>query len=129
MIKKICYYDTDCGGVVYYANYLKYFEEARGEYLEKRGIFLKELSQKGIWFVVRKVDIDYFYPARYGDILTINSQISKVKNVSFYFYQEALVGQKDKLLVSAHTQLVCVDSNFKPLALSDEILTKLKSKL
>ena len=81
MQKRIYYHDTDCGGVVYYANYLKYLEEARTEYMEKRGLILKELAEKGFLFVVRRVDIEYKAPAHYGDTLEIVTKLSKIKNV------------------------------------------------
>lgn len=119
LVKKIYYHDTDCGGVVYYANYLKYLEEARTEFLRERGIDLGVLSGQGYWFVVRAVEIEYKSPARYGDILDIFSQIVKVKNVSLDFFQE--IKRKETFLVSAKTVLVFVDNAFCPSAMPEEI--------
>lgn len=119
LTKKIYYHDTDCGGVVYYANYLKYLEEARTEYLRDKGIDLGVLSGQGYWFVVRAVEIEYKSPARYGDTLDIFSQIVKVKNVSLDFFQE--IKRKETLLVSAKTVLVFVDHAFCPSAMPEEI--------
>ena len=120
MQKRIYYHDTDCGGVVYYANYLKYFEEARTEYMEERGLKLKELSDKGTLFVVRNVSIEYKAPAHYADILEISTKINKIRNVSVEFLQE--IKREGKLLVSALTTLVCIDKNFRPCAMCDELL-------
>ncbi|MDD5195813.1 MAG: YbgC/FadM family acyl-CoA thioesterase [Candidatus Omnitrophica bacterium] len=119
LIKKIYYHDTDCGGVVYYANYLRYMEEARTEYMLERGIDLKALGEKGIMFVVKNVSIDYKAPARYADTLTISSSITKIKNVSLEFTQE--IKRAGKLLVSAQTVLVCINSDFTPCQIPPEL--------
>lgn len=124
-IKKTVYYhDTDCGGVVYYANYLKFLEEARTEFLKEKGFNLKELSQKGTLFVVRHVDIDYKAPAHYADVLTITTAISKAKNVSLEFSQQ--ITRDDQLLVNAITQLVCVSNAFVPKVIPDDMRQTLK---
>jgi acyl-CoA thioester hydrolase len=127
MQKRIYYHDTDCGGVVYYANYLKYLEEARTDYMEKRGLILKELAEKGFLFVVRRIDIEYKAPAHYGDILEISSKLSKIKNVSVEFHQE--IKRKEQLLVSAATILVCIDKNFRPSAMSDELINNFSNEI
>jgi acyl-CoA thioester hydrolase len=127
MQKRIYYHDTDCGGVVYYANYLKYLEEARTDYMEKRGLILKELAEKGFLFVVRRIDIEYKAPAHYGDILEISSKLSKIKNVSVEFHQE--IKRKEQLLVSATTILVCIDKNFRPSAMSDELINNFSNEI
>ena len=120
MRKKIYYHDTDCGGVVYYANYLKYFEEGRTEYMRERGFELKDLAEKGFLFVVKKVDIEYKAPARYADTLEITTEITQVRNVSLEFLQE--VKREEKVFVSATTVLVCIDSNFRPTAIPQELI-------
>ncbi len=63
---RIYYEDTDCGGVVYYANYLKYFERARTDYLEQRGLSVAQLMKEGTVFMVVHAEINYKSPARYG---------------------------------------------------------------
>ena len=85
MEKRIFYYDTDCGGVVYYANYLKYLEEARTEYFESRGVFVKDLHAGGIGFVVARQEIDYKSPAVYDDVLEITTRINNISRVSLEF--------------------------------------------
>lgn len=121
--KKIYYHDTDCGGIVYYANYLKYLEEARTEYLRQKGIEIKEMAQKGGLFAVKCVNIDYKAPARYGDTLEVTSQISKIKNASLEFIQE--VKHNGQILVSTSTVLVYIDTNFQPQAMPVDIVKKL----
>lgn len=123
MQKKIYYHDTDCGGVVYYANYLKYLEEARTEYMLERGIDLKSLTERGIVFVVKNVNIEYKFPARYGDILTIATHNPKVKSVSMEFYQE--VKKDERLIVQAKTTLASIDKNFGPAPVPEEIVRAL----
>lgn len=121
IIKKIYYHDTDCGGVVYYANYLKYFEEARVEYMQMKGIDLKQLGEQGILFVVKNVEIEYKSPARYGDLLSIVSAVESLKNVTIDFYQEAK--RSETTLVTAKTKLVCINSGFRPVAIPQEVFS------
>jgi len=123
MQKRIYYHDTDCGGVVYYANYLKYLEEARTEYMRERGLDLKELAGTGLLFVVKKVEIEYKSPARYADLLEISTKLGRLRNVSFEFLQE--VKRDDKLLIAATTTLVCIDKDFKPCAMREELANAL----
>ncbi len=127
MLKRIYYHDTDCGGVVYYANYLKYPEEARTEYMEARGLNLKELADKGTLFVVKRVDIEYKAPAHYADTLEISTKISKIRNVSVEFLQE--IKREEKILVSAVTTLVCIDKSFRPCAMSDDFLNRFQNEI
>jgi len=117
--KKVYYHDTDSGGVVYYANYLKYFEEARTEFLLDKGIDVNQLAKAGIWFVVASVNINYKAPARYADRLVISSEIINKKNVSLEFLQE--VKRADQVLVSATTKLVCVGTDFRPKVMPPEV--------
>ena len=122
--KKIYYHDTDCGGVVYYANYLKFFEEGRTEYLSARGIDLTELAAAGFLFVVKKVDIEYKALARYADRLSILTQITGMRSASIVFSQQVKRG--DNTLVVADTVLVCIDKNFRPSPIPEDIVVKLK---
>ena len=122
---RIYYEDTDCGGVVYYANYLKYFERARTEYFENRGVFVKECIPKGFFFVVAHQDIDYKAPAFYADILSVEARISKVSSASIlfdYVVKNKLTGQ---LVAVANTVLVGVNSDIQPIKIPQEIRDKL----
>ena len=123
MYKKIHYHDTDCGGVVYYANYLKYFEEARTEFMLGKGVDLRELLKQCIMFAVKSVEIEYKAPAYYGDSLLIRTEITKSKNASLEFYQSA---QKEgRVLVIAKTKVVCIDNDFRPKVIPQEIIESL----
>ena len=123
---RIYYHHTDSGGVVYYANYLKFLEEARTEFLEARGILVKELADKGILFVVARQEIDYKFPSFYGDVLEVSCQLEEVSRVKIIFTND-IVNQDKKLVAKARTILVCVDSRLKPQVLSNEISEKLKN--
>ena len=74
---RIYYEDTDCAGVVYYANYLKYFERARTHYLEERGVSVAGLLKDGTQFMVIRAQVNYRSPARYGETLMIDTRISE----------------------------------------------------
>jgi acyl-CoA thioester hydrolase len=123
LTKKVYYHDTDAGGVVYYANYLKYLEEARTEFFLDRNLEVKKLAQSGVWFVVRKVEIDYKLPARYADNLTISSEITKLKNASLEFTQT--IKKAQEILVEAKTKMACVDNNFSPRVIPEDVHKKL----
>ena len=124
--KRIYYHDTDCGGVVYYANYLKHLEEARTEFCYHKGINLKELSNKGILFVVANLEVTYKAPARYQDIIRIYTHTEDVRRASLKFIQEI---KKDNLtLVIAKTTWVCVGNNFKSQSMPENIKRILASK-
>lgn len=121
---RIFYHHTDCGGVVYYANYLKFLEEARTEYMEERGLFMKDLIPSGILFVVARQEIDYKAPSYYGDVLEIVTSVEEVSSVRVNFFCE-IRNQKGQLVSRARTILVCVDKNLKPQALPDAMKQKL----
>ena len=125
MKKRIHYHDTDCGGVVYYGNYLKFLEEARTEYLEDRGMFLKELMEEGVWFVVRRQEIEYKSSARYGDELEIKTWIKEFSNVRIQFEYE-IKNQNGLLLTKAVTDMVCVGKDLKLKEMPDKLKMVLK---
>jgi acyl-CoA thioester hydrolase len=121
---RIYYHDTDCGGVVYYANYLKYLEEARSEYLEARGLIVREMLAQGIGFVVARQEIDYKYPSFYGDTLEIKTRVTEASLTRVNFEYD-IVNQDGKLIASAKTVLVFVDKTLKPKRIPEEVLKKL----
>lgn len=122
---KIYYHDTDCGGVVYYANYLKYLEEARSEYFEDRNLIIKDLRNEGIGFVVARQEIDYKSPAVYGDTLEIKTRVTEASLTRINFEYD-IINQSGKLVASAKTVLVFVDKNLKPKRIPEDMLKKLK---
>ena len=125
MQKKIYYHDTDSGGVVYYANYLKFLEEARTEAMREAGLEIKTLTQNGILFVVRRQEIDYKSPAFYGDILDIHTWVSAISAAQITF-QASIKNQDGQLVSTAKTLLVCVDPHLKPQPIPEYLKDKLK---
>ena len=119
MEKRIYYHDTDCGGVVYYANYLKYLEEARTEYFLSKGVDLQKLSTKGIWFTVARVEIEYKSPAHYQDTIRILTGIEKTKMSAMQFFQKIL--KNSTTVAEARTMLIFINNDFKPVAIPEEI--------
>jgi acyl-CoA thioester hydrolase len=117
---KIYYHHTDCGGVVYYAKYLEFLEEARTEFLAERGISVKELVKNGTLFVVARQEIDYKLPAFYGDALNIDTRISEVGRVHVGFDYE-IRNQHNQIVSKAKTILVFVDKDLKPKIIPEEI--------
>lgn len=122
---RIYYEDTDCGGVVYYANYLKYFERGRTEYLETRGIFVKECIPRGFFFVVAHQDIDYKAPALYADVLHIETKVSKISSASIIFEYVVKNKKTEQLIATASTVLVCVDKDIQPMKIPKDVREKL----
>ena len=121
--KKIYYHDTDAGGVVYYANYLKHLEEGRSEFCLSKGISMVESAKEGVIFPVVHLEIDYKSPARYGDIVRVYTRIEKLGFSSIHFFQE--IKNKDILLVKAKTVWACVNEALKPIAIPDKIKQRL----
>lgn len=121
---RIYYHHTDAGGVVYYANYLKFLEEARTEYLEQRGASVPELAKEGLLFVVARQEIDYKAPAFYGDIIKIDTCVVNVGVVKIEFEYD-IKNQKGQLICQAKTVLVCIDKDFKPKAIPKDIRGRL----
>lgn len=116
---RIYYEDTDCGGVVYYANYLRYFERARTEYLRDRGVDLGTWAEKGLYFVVSRVEIVYKAPARYSDLLQIETAVTDLSKASLTF-SHAVRDQNGRLIADSTVVLVCV-SQSRPRRIPDEI--------
>lgn len=121
---KIYYHHTDCGGVVYYANYLKFLEEARTELFDKKGISYDQMVKQGTQFVVARQEIDYKAPAFYGDILSVDTRLTEVGRVKLDFIYE-IKNQNGEIVSTARTIMVCVNGNLKPQAIPEEIRNKL----
>jgi len=113
---RIYFEDTDAGGVVYYANYLKYLERCRTEWLREIGHEQADLlNDPGIAFVVRSVNLEYLKPARLDDLLSVGLEVEKITRSQVFFRQHirranpAIAGGWDEL-VSGKIQIVCVNS-------------------
>jgi len=122
---KIYYEDTDCGGVVYYANYLRYLERSRTECLESMGLSLKNLKEQGIQFVVRHVDIEYLSSGKYGETLIIETKDIKIEGLRIIFNNVIKKEEDESILAKAKTTLICINDQFKPIRIPETIKEKL----
>jgi acyl-CoA thioester hydrolase len=124
---RVYYEDTDAGGIVFYANYLKFFERARTEWLRAAGIGQQELlDQEGVAFVVKHASIDYAAPARLDDQIRLATTIEKLGRATVQFFQQAWRGQQ--LLASASVKVGCVDAaTMRPRSLPDAVAAKMRA--
>jgi acyl-CoA thioester hydrolase len=122
---RIYYEDTDAGGVVYHANYLRYFERARTEYLRERGLSVGELAARGSIFPVIRMEVDFRAPGRHDDLLRIETEVLEVGKTSFTVGQQAVRAVDGKLLVDAKVTMVCVNPQMKARRLPEELLQAL----
>jgi len=122
---RVYWEDTDAGGVVYYANYLRFMERARSEWLRAYGFeqdVLRDAS--GVVFVVRRVEVDYLSPARFNDQIDVSVELQELGRASLSVEQTLTRGATR--LVSAHVTLACVDAaRFKPVKIPLPILQAL----
>ena len=114
---KIYYEDTDAGGVVYYANYLRYMERARTEFLREHGIDVAEYHGKGYVFAVVNVDIYYKKPAKLGETIEIVTEIAEMTNVTIILNQTVFTN--DVLIAKAKVKLACLNEKGKPQRLPE----------
>lgn len=123
---RVYYEDTDAGGVVFYANYLKYFERARTELLRAKGYEQDELmANESIVFAVRSLAVEYLKPARFNQLLQVSAKIKTIKKASLEFTQQ--ITHDEQLLVTGDVRIACIDVNtMKPKAIPDHLLEQLK---
>lgn len=111
---RIYYEDTDAGGVVFYANYLKYAERARTELLREKGFeSSRMLEDHGLFIVVRHVEADYRKPAVLDDGIHIHTSLAGMRNTSFQLRQDAL--REGTLLCGMLVRMVCVNRTMTPV--------------
>ena len=123
---RIYYEDTDCGGVVYYGNYLKYFERARTQYLEERGVSVAGLMKEGTVFVVVHAEVDYRSSAHYGDLLTVETIVSDMTAASFTFSHVIRERESQRVVVEGSARLAATDGNGKVKRLDKAMVAILK---
>ena len=122
---KVYYEDTDSGGVVYYANYLKFLERARTEALFSIGYSNKKIKEKfNSLIIVKSCNIDYKKSANLEDELKIRSFVKSITKTSFFMNQ--IISRDDETIVEAQIHLVFVNENGKPVKIPDEIYSKFK---
>lgn len=124
---RVYYEDTDAAGVVYYANYLRFFERCRTEWMRAIGHGQAEFTRdEGLVFVVRRVEVDYQKPARLDDALTVGLEIEKLGRAQVILRQFVLRGEEE--LVTGTVQIVCVNmEKMKSAAIPDHLRVKLEA--
>ena len=123
---RVYYEDTDLAGIVYYANYLKFIERGRSEWVRDCGVDQGALrADQGIVFAVRKVDADYLKPAKFDDLLQVTTELVALGGASITLRQEVWRGEER--LFTAHVVLVCLHETGKPARLSPHIRAALQA--
>jgi acyl-CoA thioester hydrolase len=119
---RVYYEDTDAGGVVFYANYLKFMERARTELLRAKGFEQDELiANEGIIFAVRAIKVEYIKPAQFNQLLQISAEITQIKKASLEFFQQ--ITHHDQILVTGEVRIACLDAKtLKPKAIPQNLL-------
>jgi len=126
---RVLYGDTDAAGIVYYGNYMRYFEQGRTELMRDLGVTYREIENQGIVLPVIECYARYKAPAAYDDLLTIETSIIELKKVSCRFNYRIKRQEKNDsltLLVKGYTVHASVDSNSKLTRLPADLIEKLK---
>jgi len=120
---RVYYEDTDSGGVVYYANYLKFMERARTEYLRQLGFEQDQLMAKeNVIFAVKHVNVNYHLPAKFNQLLDVTASVTEFKKASFLFEQKVFNHQNQSLLCSGSILIASLNAqSFKPCAIPQSI--------
>jgi acyl-CoA thioester hydrolase len=129
---RVYYEDTDAGGVVYYANYLKFFERARTECLRQIGFEQDELRQSsGLLFAVKSVQVNFLKPARFNDILLVSAEVAEIKRASMTFAQEIRQADPEgEKLCEATIRIACLsDGELRPTAIPGFLLERIKDAI
>lgn len=117
---RVRYSETDQMGVVYHANYLAWFEVGRVEYLREIGLDYRAMESQGIMVPVLEVNCKYRQPAKYDDIVTVETRLSEVKRAKFYFEYMVFRKEDSELLATGKTEHIFVDSEFRPINLKKQ---------
>jgi len=119
---KVYYEDTDSGGVVYYANYLKFIERARTNLIQELGYSLKLLSEKyDCHFVVKNIECNYIQSAKLEDDLSIQTKFTEIKKASFKL--EQIIYREDMAIFESKVLMVNINSKGKPLKIPDPLIS------
>lgn len=124
---RVLYGDTDQMGVVYYANYLRFFEGARNEWIRSLGIAYRDIEERGIFLPVYEASAQYLKPARYDDLLEIHLVVAHTR-VKIRFEYKVHRSGDDAVLVLGHTVHVCVGKDGRPTRAPDWLLQALEAR-
>jgi acyl-CoA thioester hydrolase len=122
---RVIYGDTDQMGVVYYANYFRYFEFARSEYFRHMGGSYREFEARGLLLPVTEATCNYKASARYEDLLVVRTTLSDLRRVSLRFSYEVRRENEHDLLCTGHTVHACITREGKPTRIPDELVAML----
>lgn len=124
---RVYWEDTDAGGVVYYANYLKFLERARTEWLSHLGLEQDRLAEEaGVVFVVRRVEADYLRPARFNDRLVVRCELRALNRISLTMAQQVRRGEE--VMLEAVVKVVCVERGaFRPARIPTFVMQALEA--
>ena len=118
---RVYYEDTDAGGIVYNANYLKFLERARTEWLRQLGIEQDQLLQHNVAFVVRHIDIEFRNAARFNQLLAVSCRVAQLKRASMVFSQ-VIADETGRVIVTANVTIACVNlAAMKPIAIPEDV--------
>ena len=128
---RVYYEDTDAGGVVYYANYLKFMERARTEWLRTLGFEQDALREReGLLFVVSRISLDYQRPARLDDLLDIGVELAQAGAASLVFSQDVMRRADGALCCRGQARIACVDARtLKPKRIPDKLMAEIADVL
>ena len=124
---RVSYRDTDKMGTVYYANYLVFFEQGRSEFMREVGFTYRQLEELDLFFPVMHTECNYHSPAKYDDLLTIETSISELKNASVIFAYKIKCG--DKLIATGSTKHPLVNKLFKPIRIPKDLKSILEEHI
>ncbi len=116
---RVYYEDTDMAGIVYYANYLRYIERARSDWVRKIGIDQLAMKKNGVVFAVRRIEADYIAPAVFDDTLDVRTRVTKLTAARMVMGQE--VWRADMCLFRADVTIVCIGKGGQPARLPAEL--------
>jgi len=123
---RVIYGDTDQMGVVYYANYLRFFEAARNEFIRGKGLRYRDIeAEHGLLLPVVEVAVQYKQPARYDDLVTVEISLTEVRRASARFGYRILRGEA--LLVTGHTVHACVGLDGRVQRMPEDLLARLSA--
>ena len=122
---RVYYEDTDLAGIVYYANYLKFIERGRSEWLRELGVDQRVLKQQGLVFAVRRVEADYLSPARFDDQLVVESSLHAQTPARIVIDQRVL--REGAALFVARVTVVCLGEGGRPLRIPADVVARLQS--
>ena len=126
---RICYEDTDAGGVVYYGKYLRYLEQGRTEFLRERGLSVLAMHEQGYLIPVIRVEIDYLAFALLDDLIRVDTSVKEIKGATFTLEQKVIRVTDGAILVDALVTLAYIGPGKKPRRVPKDLLAVLRQDM